>query len=289
MDDPDALGSPQPLAAGEELSPQELLELIRTQHEGAARDLYVDPARILVSWGVAWALGFGAFYFASSRARWHFLPLWAAAVVLVTFSAVAVAGVVTQMARRGRGVQGPSRTAGARYGWSWPLAFAGVFALNIGLSQHGLPASLAPLLWPGSSAVVAGVLYLAGGVLFADRVQYGLGAWMLAVGAGSVQAGWPANFAVLALAGGGGFLAAAVFVLAPARPAPPHRPPATPPHPRLRVTVPLATLADGDQITFPRLQELAGMSAGNLATHLRKLEDAGYVRLTKAYRRRKHA
>src|ERR1019366_99926 len=82
MCDPDALGSPQPLAPGEELSPQELLELIRTQHEGAARDLYVDPARTLVSWGVAWTLGFGAFYFPSSRARRHFLPLRAAAVAL---------------------------------------------------------------------------------------------------------------------------------------------------------------------------------------------------------------
>jgi DNA-binding MarR family transcriptional regulator len=56
--------------------------------------------------------------------------------------------------------------------------------------------------------------------------------------------------------------------------------------PRLRVTVTLATLAAGEQITFPRLQQLAGMTAGNLATHLRKLEDAGYVRVTKAYRRR---
>ena len=221
MNEPDAPGTAQPLAAGGEPSPQELLELIRTQHEGAARDLYVAPARILASWGVAWLLGFGAFYFASSRARGHFLPLWAAAAILVTLSAVAVAGVVTQMARRGRGVQGPSRTVSARYGWSWPLAFAGVFALNIGLSQHGLPASLAPLLWPGSSAVVAGVLYLAGGALFADRVQYGLGIWMLAVGAGSVQAGWPANFAILALAGGGGFLAAAAFILARARRAQP--------------------------------------------------------------------
>ena len=217
MNDSDASGPLQPVAAGGELSPQELLELIRTQHEGAARDLYVAPARILASWGVAWLLGFGAFYFASSRARGHFLPLWAAAVILVSLSAVAVAGVVIQMARRGRGVQGPSRTVSAMYGWSWSLAFAGVFALNIGLSQHGLPASLAPLLWPGSSAVVAGVLYLAGGALFADRVQYGLGIWMLAVGAGSVQAGWPANFAILALAGGGGFLAAAAFILARAR------------------------------------------------------------------------
>jgi hypothetical protein len=118
--------------------------------------------------------------------------------------------VVAQLVRRGRGVRGPSRTVAASFGWSWLLALAGVFALNIGLSQHGLPASLAPLLWPGSSSVVVGVLYLAGGLLFADRVQYGLGAWMLAVGAGSVLAGWPANFAVLALAGGGGFLAAAL-------------------------------------------------------------------------------
>ena len=73
----------------------------------------------------------------------------------------------------------------------------------------------------------------------------------------------------------------------------PPRPPVLPPldpvihaQPRLRVVVTLATLANGDRITFPRLQELAGMTAGNLATHLKKLEDAGYVRVTKAYRGR---
>ena len=55
---------------------------------------------------------------------------------------------------------------------------------------------------------------------------------------------------------------------------------------RLRVTVALATLATGDQITFPRLQQLLEMSAGNLSTHLRKLEDVDYVQLTKTHRRR---
>jgi DNA-binding MarR family transcriptional regulator len=55
---------------------------------------------------------------------------------------------------------------------------------------------------------------------------------------------------------------------------------------RLRVTVALAALAAGDQITFPRLQQLLDMSAGNLSTHLRKLEDAGYVQLTKTHQRR---
>lgn len=56
--------------------------------------------------------------------------------------------------------------------------------------------------------------------------------------------------------------------------------------PRLRVTVALAALEPQDQIAFPRLQQLVGMTAGNLSTHLRKLEDAGYLAVTKTHRRR---
>jgi len=55
---------------------------------------------------------------------------------------------------------------------------------------------------------------------------------------------------------------------------------------RLRVTVALAALPREDSITFPRLQQLLEMSAGNLSTHLRKLEDAGYVEITKTHQRR---
>ncbi|MGH8996845.1 MAG: winged helix-turn-helix domain-containing protein [Acidimicrobiales bacterium] len=56
--------------------------------------------------------------------------------------------------------------------------------------------------------------------------------------------------------------------------------------PRLRIAVTLTTLGPGDQMTFPRLQELVGMTPGNLSTHLRKLEDAGYIAVEKAFRRR---
>ncbi|HEY2058259.1 MAG TPA: transcriptional regulator [Amycolatopsis sp.] len=55
---------------------------------------------------------------------------------------------------------------------------------------------------------------------------------------------------------------------------------------RLRVTVALAGLRSDDQITFPRLQQLLEMTAGNLSTHLRKLEDAEYVQITKAHEHR---
>ncbi len=43
----------------------------------------------------------------------------------------------------------------------------------------------------------------------------------------------------------------------------------------------LATLRDGDSLSFTRLQELLGLTPGNLITHLRKLEDAGYVTAVK--------
>jgi DNA-binding transcriptional ArsR family regulator len=52
---------------------------------------------------------------------------------------------------------------------------------------------------------------------------------------------------------------------------------------RLRVVVALATLREGDQLAFPRLQEILGMTAGNLSVHLRKLEDAGYVVVDKRF------
>ncbi|AHH94573.1 transcriptional regulator [Kutzneria viridogrisea] len=55
---------------------------------------------------------------------------------------------------------------------------------------------------------------------------------------------------------------------------------------RLRVMVALCGLRPGDQLTFPRLQQLLDMTAGNLSTHLRKLEEAGYVRISKTHERR---
>ena len=50
---------------------------------------------------------------------------------------------------------------------------------------------------------------------------------------------------------------------------------------RLRIVVTLANLPDGDELSFPRLQEMLTLTPGNLITHLRKLEEAGYVTTVK--------
>jgi DNA-binding transcriptional ArsR family regulator len=46
---------------------------------------------------------------------------------------------------------------------------------------------------------------------------------------------------------------------------------------RLRIVATLATLPGGDELSFTRLQDILDLTPGNLITHLRKLEDAGYV------------
>jgi DNA-binding MarR family transcriptional regulator len=46
---------------------------------------------------------------------------------------------------------------------------------------------------------------------------------------------------------------------------------------RLRIVATLAALPEGDTLSFIRLQEMIGLTAGNLITHLRKLEEAGYL------------
>ena len=45
--------------------------------------------------------------------------------------------------------------------------------------------------------------------------------------------------------------------------------------------VTLAGLPDGDALSFTRLQDMIGLTPGNLITHLRKLEGAGYLNTNK--------
>lgn len=58
---------------------------------------------------------------------------------------------------------------------------------------------------------------------------------------------------------------------------------------RLRIVTHLdAALADpDDEMTFPRLQRDLELTAGNLTTHLAKLEQAGYVAIAKGFTGRK--
>lgn len=53
-------------------------------------------------------------------------------------------------------------------------------------------------------------------------------------------------------------------------------------HSPVRLAI-MALLVGGDELEFTLLRERLALSDGNLAAHLRKLEEAGYVRCAKSF------
>ncbi len=57
-------------------------------------------------------------------------------------------------------------------------------------------------------------------------------------------------------------------------------------HAPIRLAI-MTALASVDYADFTYLRELTGATDGNLATHLRRLEEAGYVTMSKTFRGRR--
>lgn len=57
-------------------------------------------------------------------------------------------------------------------------------------------------------------------------------------------------------------------------------------HSRIRLAV-VSALVKGGVLDFGELKALTGATEGNLATHLRKLEDSGFVDMEKGFRGRR--
>lgn len=198
-------------ADASDLSAEESLALIEEQRGRVGRDLEPDAVLLFGAWGLAWLIGFAGIY--AAERGWAGLSQLAAGVLFFALLMTALAVTAVQVVRSARGVRGVSSQMGAMYGWSWLLGFGCLAAINAGLARQG--GGLAEEQWalfgPAGALLVVGLVYLGGGAMWRDRVQYGLGVWILTTDAVSVFAGVPGNSLVLAVAGGGGFLAAAAW------------------------------------------------------------------------------
>jgi hypothetical protein len=191
------------------LSPAESLALINAQGREAHRRLRPNPLGLYLPWGLAYLIAFGAVWLTVGPGV---LPA-AVTEVLVALSAVgAVATVGTTVARSHRAVPGPTRRTSTRFVWAWFVAFLVLGVTNGALADSGLSVATVSLIWSGSALLVVGLLLLAGGMLWPGSGQYALGVWILVSSALSVLVGYPANFLVLAVAGGGGLVVMAAVV-----------------------------------------------------------------------------
>lgn len=197
-----------------------ILAALEADRARAAAAIEPDVRLLYGVWGAAWLVGFALLYGARAPDPPVVVPV---ALAQVTFAAcIAGAVVVTgsHLARRFAGVRGVSSSTGGMYGGAWLLGFGTLTAIMAGTARAGVDDAVLGLLWSTGSGLLVGVLYVAGGALWQDRAQFGLGAWILVTSAAGALAGTPAVYLVMSLAGGGGFLlAAAWFAVRARRPA----------------------------------------------------------------------
>ncbi|ROR96770.1 hypothetical protein EDD28_1361 [Salana multivorans] len=187
-----------------------LAQAILDAQPDVTRRLTIDGAVLFTAWGLAWLVGYLLLWFTGRESADDTAPGWA----LATFFGLLVsAGVVTavHIARRSRGVRGVSADSGLLYGLSWTFSFIAVSFIIGGLAQHGLSGPQIAVLSNGVSCLVVGALYMAGAAMTRQRTWFVLGAWIAAVGGFTTALPIAQLYLVMALAGGGGMLAAAAL------------------------------------------------------------------------------
>jgi hypothetical protein len=196
----------------EVLDARQAAELLR-QSAGHARErLTVNEALIYTAWGLAWLIGCGAMWLSvlgqhpfRGAAGWASAILGAGIVLAIVTTAVTVS-------RATRGVGGVSARQGMIFGLSWPVGFAALFAI-IGAAGHfGASPKVLGVLGAAGPLMLVGLIYVLAAGMWLDWVMCGLGVWALLVAAVGAWTGPVGVLFIDAVAGGGGFLAAAALL-----------------------------------------------------------------------------
>lgn len=189
------------------LDDHSMLALAGESRASAERAFTPDGRLIYGTWAAAWIGGFLLLWIA--RRDNSAVDATLAGWLFGTAQVAAIALTAAHIGRRVHGIAGPSAVVGRRWSQSFFAAFL-MFGLIVG-AVHSIAPAAAELLSPVLACGLVGVLYTSGGLAFGDTVQYRLGAWITLAAGGAALAGTGPHLLVLAVAGGGGFLAAALI------------------------------------------------------------------------------
>ena len=166
---------------------------------------------ILLSWGVAFVLGFGALWLTGGGVRASAFPVGLVVCGVAMVGALVVSSVVG--ARMGRGLRqtGEVEWAGPVFGLAWPVGILGLVLLGVGLVVNGMNSSLLWLFLPTSLVLFIGIMYVIAGGIWPNWQTIAMGGWFVVVAVAAPFAGVGAHFLVLAVAGGGMFLLGALY------------------------------------------------------------------------------
>lgn len=192
----------------------EMFEILQSQQDRITRRMAAYVPAILLAWGIAWFVGFGMLWLIDGAKPAVSIPLPVAVVVFVVLMIGALVASAVLGVRTSRGIRPSSAAAftGTVYGFTWTIAFVAMFVFGTALVRNGMPPELLNIYYPTASTLLVGLLYFVGGGIWQARPLLWLGGWIIVVALVAPFFGYPANYFVLALAGGGVFLAGALVV-----------------------------------------------------------------------------
>jgi len=200
------------MAEDDVLDARQAAELLRRSADHARERLMVNQPLIYGAWGLAWLIGCGAMWLSVlGQHPFRGAAGWASAVLGV---GIGLAIVVTAIAtvRASSGVGGVSARQGMMFGLAWPVGFAALFIIIGAASHFGASARVMGVLGAAGPLLLVGLIYMVAAGLWLDWVMFCLGVWELAVAAAGAWTGPVGVLFMDAVAGGGGFLAAAALV-----------------------------------------------------------------------------
>jgi uncharacterized membrane protein (DUF485 family) len=160
-----------------------------------------------VCWGVAWILGYTALWLIDGSDAVS-LPL---PVAVGIFAALIVLSSIVSIVlgiRNAPGVESSPESAwqGRVYGISWSVAMVSVYVLGIGLAFNDAPDRLLSIFYTSGFSFVAGLMLLSTAALFRSRSSLLLGSILVLAALAAPFAGYPGNYIVMAVVGGGAYL-----------------------------------------------------------------------------------
>ncbi len=196
------------------LAPEQMLAIMERERMTIARTMAKQIPWILLAWGVAWLLGYGALWLIDGLKPTFSLPLVPAAI---TFAVLLMAAVVLSAvigSRSGRGIRATraSSFTGAVYGITCSVAFIAIYVLAAGLAANGMGAELQTIFISSGMALIVGLLYLVAGAIWHAVPSIVMGGLMVVVALVAPFFGYPNHYLFLAVAGSAVFLGGAIAV-----------------------------------------------------------------------------
>ena len=201
---------PSTLSDDAALDPAAMLALAQSQQKLIAGQMGSFVPLILLAWGIAWLLGFGALWLVDGLGDAFSLPIAVAAPIFGGLLLAAGALSTVLGIRSGRGLRGGKEGAfaGIVYGQSWWVGSVAVWLIGQALVVNGMSTELLGIFYPSAFIFFAGIMYISAGVIWKAIPMVALGLWSVVLSAVAPFFGNPTHYLIFAIAGGGSFLVA---------------------------------------------------------------------------------